>query len=60
VRYNTGVSYDAEVTRPGIGYTKGSGELGMLFEKNLNSSVECPKPLYYGEDCRVRFPWVFH
>ena len=60
VRYNAGVSYDAEITRPGTGYTKGSGEFGMLFEKNYNSSVECPKAVTYGEDCKVRYPWVFH
>jgi len=54
-RFNTGVSYEGEITRPGVRYTKGSSELGMLFEKNLENDGTCPKP--YG--CATRFPWVF-
>jgi type IX secretion system PorP/SprF family membrane protein len=56
-RFNIGLSGDAELNRPGIGYTKGSYELGMMYERNLNYDNICPKP--YG-DCPVRFPWVFH
>lgn len=60
VRYNAGISYDAELTRPGVSYTKGSAELGLLFEKNLSSTKECPHGLFYGSECGARFPWVFY
>ena len=56
-RYRAGLSYDAELNRPGVRYTSGSTELGLLYEKNLNNDDVCPKP--YGE-CETRFPWVFH
>ncbi|MBO9570926.1 MAG: PorP/SprF family type IX secretion system membrane protein [Chitinophagaceae bacterium] len=53
-RLNTGVSYEAELNRPGIRYTKGSMELGMLYDKNLDGTNECKNI-----DCNVRYPWVF-
>jgi type IX secretion system PorP/SprF family membrane protein len=56
-RFNIGLTGDAELNRPGVGYTKGSYELGMMYERNLSADNVCPKP--YGE-CAVRFPWVFH
>lgn len=56
-RFNMGVSGTAELNRPGVGYTKGSYELGMMYERNLSADGVCPKP--YG-DCPVRYPWVFH
>lgn len=53
-RANAGFSYEAELNRPGIRYTKGSMEMGMLYEKNLDGSNECRSI-----DCNVRYPWVF-
>ena len=54
MRLNTGFSYEAELNRPGIRYTKGSMEAGMLYDKNLNGTSECRSV-----DCNVRYPWVF-
>lgn len=53
-RFNTGFSYEAELNHPGVRYTKGSMEAGMLYEKNLDGSNECRSV-----DCNVRYPWVF-
>ncbi len=39
---------------PGIRYTKGSMEVGTLYDKNLNGTSECRSV-----DCNVRYPWVF-
>jgi len=54
MRLNTGFSYEAELNRPGVRYTKGSMEGGMLYEKNLDGSSECRSV-----DCDARYPWVF-
>lgn len=54
MRLNTGFSYEAELNRPGIRYTKGSMEAGMLYDRNLDGSNECRSV-----DCEVRYPWVF-
>lgn len=53
-RFNTGFSYEAELSRPGIKHTKGSLEGGMLYERNFNGKAECRSV-----DCNVRYPWVF-
>lgn len=54
-RYRAGVSYDAEINKPGIRYTSGSTELGVLYE---SPSGTCPKPS--GGMGSGRFPWEFH
>lgn len=54
MRLNTGFSYEAEINRPGIRYTKGSMEAGLLYDRNLDGSNECRSV-----DCNVRYPWVF-
>ncbi|WEK33801.1 MAG: PorP/SprF family type IX secretion system membrane protein [Candidatus Pseudobacter hemicellulosilyticus] len=53
-RFNTGFSYEAELSRPGIRHTKGSMEGGLLYERNFNGKAECRSV-----DCPVRYPWVF-
>jgi type IX secretion system PorP/SprF family membrane protein len=53
-RYRAGVSYDAELTRPGVRTTAGSAEMGLLYEA-FNET--CPKP---SGGCGGRFPWEFH
>jgi type IX secretion system PorP/SprF family membrane protein len=53
-RYRAGLSYEAELNRPGIRTTAGSAELGILYEA---SNETCPKP---SGECGTRFPWEFH
>lgn len=53
-RYRAGVSYDAELNKPGVRYTSGSSEMGILYE---GPSETCPKPSGAGSG---RFPWEFH
>jgi type IX secretion system PorP/SprF family membrane protein len=54
-RYRAGISYDAEINKPGVRYTSGSTEMGILYE---GSSESCPKPS--GGSGYTRFPWEFH
>lgn len=57
-RYRVGVSYDAELNRPGVRSTSGSTELGMMYEKNISQQeTSCPRPYSPNE---TLFPWVFH
>jgi hypothetical protein len=53
-RYRAGVSYDAELNKPGVRTTAGSAEMGILYE---SASETCPKP---SGGCNARFPWEFH
>lgn len=54
-RYRAGISYDAEINKPGIRHTSGSTEMGILYE---SPSESCPKPS--GNNNYTRFPWEFH
>jgi type IX secretion system PorP/SprF family membrane protein len=53
-RYRAGLSYDAELNKPGVRHTSGSTELGLLYE---SATETCPKPSGTNS---VRFPWEFH
>lgn len=53
-RSNMGFTYEAELNHPGVRYTKGSMEAGILYEKNLDGSNECRSV-----DCNVRYPWTY-
>lgn len=53
-RFNAGLSYEAELNRPGIRYTYGSAEGGLLYEENVDQSAACPH-----NGCEVRYPWMY-
>lgn len=52
-----GLSYDAEVNKPGIGTTHGSLELGIQKDIIVDNNMKCPTAS--SGICNYRFPWEF-
>lgn len=52
-----GVSYDAEINKPGIGTTFGSMEFGFQKDISVDDNSRCPSAT--SGECGYRFPWEF-
>ncbi|MFT3681974.1 MAG: PorP/SprF family type IX secretion system membrane protein [Ferruginibacter sp.] len=52
-----GLSYDAEVYKPGVTTTHGSMELGYQKDIIINNDLKCPTAT--SGQCGYRFPWEF-
>lgn len=52
-----GLSYDAEIVKPGLNTTHGSLELGLQRDIILNNNLKCPTAT--SGICNYRFPWEF-
>ncbi|MEO6454259.1 MAG: PorP/SprF family type IX secretion system membrane protein [Ginsengibacter sp.] len=52
-----GLSYDAEIIKPGLYTTHGSLELGLQRDIIINNDIKCPTAS--SGICSYRFPWEF-
>ncbi len=52
-----GLSYDAEINKPGTGTTHGSIELGIQRDIIIDDNLKCPTAT--SGICNYRFPWEF-